>query len=294
MAVRGPCQENVGTIHPQHPTTNNLHTSTMHPSDIKHPISQPDNPPTASASASASAASSTPPDLPPSYNDAITLPPQNTSPILPDAAYFIPESNTHPRKSQTDLITLNPSLSADQHALHDLVTRQARVPPRPCLVVKGVHTETRSSGQDNRTESVVDFNFQIDLTRSMLRWDDGSRNEAGTRWLDVQVVADGDGQKAFRGARCRSREWRDRRGKRRGHDVEEGRGESEGLVRHAAEDGLSPGLLGWCERFCNDPARVKSYVSMMRRDSHCHKADLIDSPSTVPSKASMHLPWIRL
>ncbi|XHF99735.1 hypothetical protein AWENTII_003225 [Aspergillus wentii] len=31
-------------------------------------------------------------------------------------------------------------------------------------------------------------------------------------------------------------------------------------MQNAGEDGSSPGLLGWCERFCNDPARVKSFT----------------------------------
>lgn len=69
-------------------------------------------------------------------------------------------------------------------------------PPRQYLSIIGSHTEADKKGNP---EMCTDFNFYIDLTRALLRL-----NNNGDEWSYIAVVADGDGQKAFQGSRCRS------------------------------------------------------------------------------------------
>lgn len=243
-------------------------------------------------------------DLPPPYTDAITDQQQQQQqfprgipdqPLLTEDDYTIPGSKrsigltVKSRESKT--ITQAPHLSTNKHDLCNTIQRLAKLPPRPYLEIQGSHTETRgsdSSSSNNgkeRRETVIDFEFRVDLTESLLKgWHlnrGGDDNGVNPCWHYVFVVSDGDGQKVFRGGRWRSLEWRERKkkmrswmgGVSRGHgdgDVERdgytGEEEEEVLVQPEDEEEQQVSnndvsrrkLMVWCERFCNDPAPVKS------------------------------------
>lgn len=215
-------------------------------------------------------------DLPPSYTDVITeaeietdrtvIPtPSNRNngnrDILTEDDYFVPGAK---RVNDKRTISLSPNLCLDNRVLHNIISEQAKLPPRPFLVVEGTHQETRNNDSNNnkngsQKENVVDFRFRVDLT-SVLKRSEG--------WHAVSVVEDADGREAFRGGRLRSRESGVMRGEihRSADAVDDGNNvENAAFIQFEDEDqdqdGSKPGLMGWCERFCNDPAPVKSYVS---------------------------------
>ncbi|KAF9895125.1 hypothetical protein FE257_000027 [Aspergillus nanangensis] len=234
-------------------------------------MGQPSDPPpsyeqaTASSSIALPPTSSTPPPQTPSKQSS---PPPPPPPLLPEespipSALPYPSLRAWTRASNT--VTLAPHLSQDASSLHSLISRQAHQPPRPHLIVRGEHVEhrTRPDRKENESRTVVDFDFTIDLTPYFLP---GSGRE--DEWRELRVVGDADGTKAFRGGR-----WRARRGPRKRRwqrDCEYGAGEGEdvGLVAAVGDQeegegegdtGSGPGLMGWCERFCSDRARVKSF-----------------------------------
>ncbi|RAH49543.1 uncharacterized protein BO95DRAFT_354221 [Aspergillus brunneoviolaceus CBS 621.78] len=232
---------------------------------------------------------------PPSYEETIaagpvTLQPPQPSTISPTNP-APPPPIARPSSTQTTSdagdnrsVMLDPILSEDPSALHALIVRQARTPPRPYLTVRGSHTETREDSHDTtdnnntnnnnnnkstRNETVVDFDFKIDLYKYMVRdYDavpdyedevDAAPNEEEDRdgWRVCSVVRDGDGQEAYRGGRSRSATWAGHTRRSGGGHVEDAsEGEIVGLV---GEEGEEPGLMGWCDRFCLDPGPVKSF-----------------------------------
>lgn len=215
-------------------------------------------------------------DLPPSYTDVITEAETETDrtviptssnrnidnrDVLTEDDYFVPGAK---RVNDKRTISLSPNLCVDNRVLHNIISEQAKLPPRPLLVVEGTHQETRNNNSDNnkngsQKENVVDFRFRVDLT-SVLKRLEG--------WHTVSVVGDGDGMEAFRGGRWRSTESGVMRGEiHRGADAIDDGDDVENAAfiqfedQDQDQDGSKPGLMGWCERFCNDPAPVKSYVS---------------------------------
>lgn len=195
-------------------------------------------------------------DQPPSYDDATDLhrSPRSSS-FIPGARRY---HSVFASKRGSGTVTLFPSLTDDATELHRLITQQAPLPPQPHLQITGYHKETRRHGNENREETVTDFDFQLDLTRTLL-----GRTDTG-EWHDVHVIHDGDGQKAYRGGRLKSRSRREPSQPKAANrplftDLEEG--EDQNLV-NPTDDELgegSPSLLAWCERFCSDPVGVKSY-----------------------------------
>ncbi|KAL4773276.1 major facilitator superfamily domain-containing protein [Aspergillus nidulans var. acristatus] len=183
----------------------------------------------------------------------------------PPDAYEIPGQQTYqsirPTQRFSGSVTLDPSYSSDPRMLESLIESQTRLPPRPCLSIHGSHRETRRSGNETKNENVTDFDFRIDLTRTILRW---GRNEASgpsVRWSYTTVVSDHDGQKAYRGGRIRSRAGKAKPGRIALGDGVEG----ERLMELESQEDY-PGIRGWCERFCSDPAPVKSFT--YRRTLH--------------------------
>ncbi|OGM44252.1 hypothetical protein ABOM_007730 [Aspergillus bombycis] len=167
------------------------------------------------------------------------------------------QDNDSSEMTERPSTTMSPFLSKDPAALHSLISHEARIPPRPCLSVRGAHQEThpdRNDRKENRTESVVDFDFRINIANYLVGDPD---RDAG--WFQLRVARDGDGQKIYRGGRCRSRTWK-RHARGRGirlPSIEDGTDtENVGLV----EDDAGPDLMGWCERFCQDPSPVKSFT----------------------------------
>ncbi|KAL5358610.1 hypothetical protein BJX96DRAFT_45475 [Aspergillus floccosus] len=199
-----------------------------------------------------------PSDPPPSYEQATgassTTPP---SPPLDDLRH--PSTTYHSFSYDTrasHVATLSPSLSEDASALHSLITRQAGVPPRLCLTVRGSHAETRSrpNRKENDTELIVDFEFQIDLTPYFVAPPDQQ-----DQWHELRVVSDDDGVKTYRGGRCRSRSPKHGADKR-SHFSAIDQDEETALVQN---DRSGPGLMGWCERFCEEQG-VKSFTYTRR------------------------------
>ena len=209
-------------------------------------------------------------DLPPPYEQVVSGQPSlgnvdndSLPPLAGPSAAALPvaenqvQDNDRADITERPSTTMSPFLTKDPAALHSLISHEARIPPRPCLSVRGAHQEThpdRNDRKENRTESVVDFDFRINMTNYLVGDPDC---DAG--WFQLRVARDGDGQKIYRGGRCRSRTWK-RHARGRGirlPSVEDGTdAENVGLV----EDDAGPDLMGWCERFCQDPSPVKSYV----------------------------------
>ncbi|KAB8207747.1 hypothetical protein BDV34DRAFT_191654 [Aspergillus parasiticus] len=207
-----------------------------------------------------------PNDLPPPYEQVVSgqpslddsLPPlAGPSTATPPIADNEVQDNDRFEVTERPSTTMSPFLSQDPTALHSLISHEARIPPRPCLSVRGAHQEThpdRNDRKENRTESVVDFDFRINMTNYLMGDPD---RDAG--WYQLRVARDGDGQKLYRGGRCRSRTWKGNvRGRRVRLPTEEDGTDTEnvGLV----EDDAGPGLMGWCERFCQDPSPIKSFT----------------------------------
>ncbi|KAL4940960.1 hypothetical protein BDV06DRAFT_213039 [Aspergillus oleicola] len=190
--------------------------------------------------------------------------PQPDNPLsLPPDAYRVPgERKYHSIRDAArtgGVATLDPAFSSSAATLELLLTAQTRLPPRPCLQVHGSHKETRKSGNETKSENVTDFNFRIDLTRSILRWGRDEHNGPSQRWAYTTVASDSDGQKAYRGGRIRSHA---QKGGRIALDGEE----NERLMDEENGGQGYPGIKGWCERFCKDPAPVKSFT--YRRKLH--------------------------
>ncbi|KAI9374417.1 hypothetical protein BJX61DRAFT_301185 [Aspergillus egyptiacus] len=222
----------------------------------------PSPPPPTEPSSSAS-------DELPSYDQVATetappIEPYRDDPLAPPAeAYAIPGHQRYHsifKDHTAGAVTLHPTFSTDPATLRTFVESQTRLPPRPCLVIYGTHSESRRDGKETKTESVTDFDFRIDLTRTLLRWGRDERTGPTQRWAYTVVVSDYDGQKAYRGGR-----WRTRSQKPGRIALPEG---DEGSRLMDLEGGGEnvPGIRGWCERFCNDPAPVKSFT--FRRNLH--------------------------
>ncbi|PYH31584.1 uncharacterized protein BO87DRAFT_428586 [Aspergillus neoniger CBS 115656] len=231
------------------------------------------------------------PNLPAASRPAPPPPPPATTfsfPHLPDAP--IPESqpyhSVHSGNRDSSTITLAPSLSEDASSLHALITQQAEFPPRPYLTVRGSHTETRHDHhrKEDRKETIVDFSFKVDLYGYIIRHEHGTQqygddddlgldlDPTQDGWHVLSVVRDNDTRKTYRGGRFKSETWSGRRKGPLGQRIRQRVGErlrsrfvqlEEGLDHEATglvrQDEGGPSLMGWCERYCDDPSSVKSF-----------------------------------
>lgn len=184
-------------------------------------------------------------DRPPSYDDVIDTISNPVETSIPGA-----QDVNWDEKSGT--VTLSSSLTESPRRLYRLIAQQAKLPPRQYVHIKGKGSKT-------------DFKFSLDLTPTLLDLGENNRE-----WHELRVVRDGDGQEAFRGGIAPSLDWEERSHLKvlgETTDLEDGNEESEDqTLLGAAVDGSNEGtptLMGWCERFCRDPAAVKSYVRRM-------------------------------
>jgi hypothetical protein len=226
-------------------------------------------------------------ELPPPYTDEPDLHPVPASIPTPapsssrptgtfrplrivDAAYAIPGSKIHSYDKR--VVTLAPALSSNKDELFYVIRRQLNLPVRPMMLIKGTHSESSNDGKQKKSNTVTDFEFRLDLAETMLTgWEGGPMY---INWMSVDVIRDEDGIPAFRGGILRSRAYKAPKAKARlaldravdsdaallGPDTEAGI-DVDGEVEEESEAvlSISDNLKLWCERFCLDPAPVKSY-----------------------------------
>lgn len=227
-------------------------------------------------------------ELPPPYTDDPVLDPVPASfPIaapsssrptgtfrplrIVDAAYAIPGTKGL-QSYDKRVVTLAPTLSSNKDELFNVIRRQLKLPVRPMLLIKGTHSESSNDGKQKKSNVVTDFEFRLDLAETMLTgWEGGPMH---INWMEVDVIRDEDGISAFRGGILRSRSYKapktrqvldhavDSDAALLGPNTEAGidfDGEEEEEEPSEAVLSISDNLKLWCERFCLDPAPVKSY-----------------------------------
>ncbi|KAJ5681422.1 uncharacterized protein N7477_001362 [Penicillium maclennaniae] len=183
---------------------------------------------------------------------------------LSDSAYHVPGARNF-TVADARIVTYARELSQNSDELFRVIRRQMKLPVRPLLGIQGTHTESSDDGKKKSSNTVTDFCFHLDLAETMLRGWDGPLD---VNWMQTEVVKDGDEQKAFRGGIVQSRRYKPRKTRAKGISLDESDAallESEADVLDGVEeDGAvlseqEEDLKMWCERFCNDPAPVKSY-----------------------------------
>ncbi|KAJ5530510.1 hypothetical protein N7527_003903 [Penicillium freii] len=214
-------------------------------------------------------------DAPPPYTDdpeIILAPVQHAQPIqsvqpptsirplrLIDSAYVLP-GGKDVKPSDKVSLTLEPSLSSNPNELHDVIRRQITLPPRPLLYVHGTHTESGNDKDKNKSNTHTDFKFKLDLAETMLTgWEGGFMH---VNWRETEILTDEDLKPAYRGGILRSRTYKPPKSRAAISLT----GDTDALLaRDDANEGdnTSPeakNLMMWCERFCRDPASVKSFT----------------------------------
>jgi hypothetical protein len=190
----------------------------------------------------------------PSYEPSFG--PPTVQPLrLIDSAYALTGSKGL-KPSDKVALTLAPELSKDCDQLFDAISTQIKLPPRPQLYIKGTHTESSSNKKEKNSNTVTDFEFRLDLAETLLTgWEDG-RTEFN--WMRVEIYNDEDQRSAYRGGILRSRTYKaPKHAVVRMEDSDALLGQERSGDQQdrsvAAKD-----LRVWCERFCHDPAPVKS------------------------------------
>ncbi|KAJ5780358.1 hypothetical protein N7457_005518 [Penicillium paradoxum] len=214
-------------------------------------------------------------DAPPPYSDDPEVPVQphfvQVQPVQPvqpptsilplrliDSAYVLPGSpGTKPHDKVA--LSLSPGLSSNCDELYNVIHKQIKLPPRPLLHIRGTHTETSQEKKNERnSNTVTDFQFRLDLAETMLTGWEPTRMELN--WMQVEILTDEDLKPAYRGGILRSPTYEPP--KSRAISLDE---DTDALLnRHdGQQNNLSPAekdLRMWCERFCHDPAPVKSFT----------------------------------
>lgn len=205
-------------------------------------------------------------EAPPPYTDDLEFPIPAVPPAQPrieplrliDAAYVLP-GGTDIKPYDKVALTLAPNLSANSDELYHAIRKQIKLPLRPLLYVKGYHTESSNSGKkDKNSSTVTDFEFKLDLAETMLTGWEGVPLQIN--WMEVEIITDEDLKPAYRGGILRSRTYKPPKSRQAIALTDD----SNALLGDDADDDgqlnrpQSP-LKLWCERFCQDPAPVKSY-----------------------------------
>ncbi|KAJ5880852.1 uncharacterized protein N7473_011905 [Penicillium subrubescens] len=246
-------------------------------------------------------------ELPPPYTDEPDLDPVPASSAIAasssrptgtfrplrivDAAYAIPGTKgIHSYDKR--VVTLAPNLSSNKDELFEVIRRQLNLPVRPMLLIQGTHSESSNDGKQKKSNTVTDFEFRLDLAETMLTgWEGGPMH---INWMEVDVIRDEDGVSAFRGGILRSRAYKAPKARRvldhavdsdaalLGPDTEAGidfDGEEEEEEESEAVLSARGNLKLWCERFCLDPAHVKSFTIYRELRGFDHQAmrNILDS-----------------
>lgn len=186
---------------------------------------------------------------PPLYNDVIESPSSTPVNSIPGGWECTWDDKMGTR-------TLHPSLSNDPHALYRFISAQHKVPPQQYVSIKGLKDKANDS-----THKEVAFDFKLDLTPTLLRLDENDSD-----WHELQIIRDEDGKEAYRGGPIPSLEWEQPSGlgnRHRAIDLEGNNDSEDQTLLDANLDDSNEGgssLMAWCERFCHDPAGVKSFT----------------------------------
>ncbi|KAJ5519979.1 hypothetical protein N7463_000432 [Penicillium fimorum] len=211
-------------------------------------------------------------DAPPPYTDdpepilalgqpVPAQPPTSIQPLrLINSAYILPGSKNVKPTSKVSL-TLDPVLSSDCDELYNVIRQQIKLPPRPLLYIHGTHTESSDGKKKERkSNTVTDFKFKLDLAETMLTgWEGGYMS---VNWSEMEILSDEDLKPAYRGGIFRARTYKPPKSRA----VISSAGDTDTLLSRVNADerqNSSPdarNLKMWCERFCCDPASVKSFT----------------------------------
>ncbi|KAJ5902336.1 hypothetical protein N7495_002864 [Penicillium taxi] len=189
-------------------------------------------------------------DQPPLY-DVIAFPSFN--PVAVD--HSIPGGWECTWQDKFGTKTLSPSLSSSPNALYQFISSQLKIPPRQYVHIKGIQSKLR----DSVTE--IDFDFRLDLTSTLVRLD-----ENANPWYERHVVCDGDDKEVFRGGCCKSLEWSQplrQHNRYEAIDIEENENREDHTILDMnldSSDEVDSNLMTWCERYCQDPAKAKSFT----------------------------------
>lgn len=177
----------------------------------------------------------------------------------------------------THIVTLQPGYTSQAEELAGLMAQQVRLPPRPQITINGSHTESSTDHKDNKKQSntVTDFDFRLDLAETLLTgWEnlpptDARETLPQSTWFNASVSFDHDGRKTYRGTRKKTLVWKAPKAGRNTlssatldgdasyRDEEEGFPSADADQERLIQADKS-GLLEWCQRYCSDPAPVKS------------------------------------
>ncbi|KAJ5372771.1 hypothetical protein N7517_004777 [Penicillium concentricum] len=186
-------------------------------------------------------------DAPPPYTDEpepILAPFQPVQPVQPvqpptsirplrliDSAYVLSGGNVKPHDKVS--LTLEPSLSSDSDELYNVIRN------------------------NNSSNTVTDFQFRLDLAETMLTgWEGGYMD---VNWREIEILTDDDLKPAYRGGILRSRTYKPPKSRAA---ISLGEDSDALLARDNADNSPAEvkALKMWCERFCHDPASVKSFT----------------------------------
>ncbi|KGO71166.1 hypothetical protein PITC_096530 [Penicillium italicum] len=189
-------------------------------------------------------------------------PPLSIRPLrLIDSAYVLPGGNDVKPQDKVSL-TLEPRLSSNSDELYEAIRRQIKLPPRPLLYIHGTHTESGDDKKKEKSNTCTDFKFKLDLAETMLTgWEGGHMD---VNWRETEILTDQDLKPAYRGGILRSRTYKPPKSRAAISLT----GDSDALLSRDdadadEEDNTSPeakNLRMWCQRFCRDPASVKSFT----------------------------------
>lgn len=185
-----------------------------------------------------------------------------TAPANPNPNQAAIPTTTHLPQTRHTTLSLSPTLSSNPSSLYSLLLTQSRLPPHLSVWVEGTHFETKGRGNGRKNEKITDFKFKIDVGGSLLRgWD--LDDQDGKEWKNLKVVRDGDGEKAWRGGRVKSRGDTGGRLGIGGGGGFEGEGDLEQALMPTENEesgGELDALKTWCQRFCTDDSQMRSFT----------------------------------
>ncbi|KAJ5210903.1 Peptidoglycan-binding Lysin subgroup [Penicillium cf. griseofulvum] len=213
-------------------------------------------------------------DVPPPYTDLepIFAPVEPVQPVQPaqpptsirplllvSSAYILPGSKNVKPDDKVSL-TIEPALSSNCNELYHVIRQQIKLPPRPLLYIHGTHTESSNDkkSKSNSANTVTDFRFKLDLAETMLRGWEGEYTS--TIWREIEILTDEDRKQAYRGGIFRSDTYKPPKSRAA---ISLGGDDDPLLARENDDDYNFPdakNLRMWCERFCRDPASLKSFT----------------------------------